>query len=259
MNSLKQRKIKNILLENVLFVIVCLCIFLGVWFITEKSIQNEYVFPSLQKVFKKIGQIITDKNFWKAFGGTMKRVSVAFLVSFFSSLIISVLSYEFVFVKKILSPFISIFRALPTLAIILILLVWTSPNTAPVVVAYFTLFPLLYTAFLTLFEGVDKQLIEMSKVYKVSRFQQITKLYIPNISYGIIRESASAFSFALKIVVSAEIISNTYLSIGGSLQEYKLFLEIPSMFALTLIIVAVGVVVELIGNVISDKVREKVL
>ena len=144
------------------------------------------------------------------------------------------------------------------MAVLLLLLLWTSAKIAPVIIACLVLFPMLYASILSALTGVDKQLLEMSKVYNVPLKVRIFKLYLPYASPYVCREGAAALSFSLKLIVSAEVMSNTFQSLGGEMQTASLYGQIPTLFALVVFSFLIGYALECIGLFLAAKVERRV-
>lgn len=162
------------------------------------------------------------------------------------------------FAGTFLSPLVSVMRSLPTMAVILIILVWTTPVQAPVAVAFLALFPLLYSGIFSALKQVDGKLVEMSKIYRVPIRKQIFGLYLPSAAPYVLREAAAALSFSLKLTVSAEVLANTYQSIGGMMQEAKIYVEVPALFALTALVVIAGFLLEGLGAAAAYAARRRI-
>lgn len=171
----------------------------------------------------------------------------AFIFSFLFASVCAVGAYLLPLFEKILAPVVAILRALPTMAVILIILIFSTPDSAPVVVAFLALFPVLYTGLYGALSAVDHKLVEACKVYRVPLARRIFKLYLPLALPQILRQASSGVSFAIKLVVSAEVIASTFVGVGGMIGLSKAYFEIPKTFALTLLVVAVGLIVELVG------------
>ena len=45
--------------------------------------------------------------------------------------------------------------------------------------------------------------------------------------------------------------ANTFKSIGGLMQDSKVYLDMPRLFALTLLVVLTGLILETLGNLIA--------
>jgi len=58
--------------------------------------------------------------------------------------------------------------------------------------------------------------------------------------------------------VSAEVLANTYKSLGGMMQESRLYLEMPTLFALVVVTFLVGILLETLGAAIATLVERRV-
>ena len=243
---------KKSILQNVAFCFVALAFLLIVWQIACAALQNTYLLPPVWDCVETAFLLMGKSEFWTALFATFFRCFVAFLLSFVFAVIFSVVAYLLPTFSKFFTPIVSFMRSLPTMAILLILLILTTPLQAPIIVAFLTLFPLLYTAVYTSLCDVDEALIQMSKVYQIPLKKQMALLYFPSALPSVTRSASATLSHSLKVVISAEILSYTYQSLGGLMQESSLYVEMPTLFALVLIVFFVGVVIEIIGNAVAN-------
>jgi NitT/TauT family transport system permease protein len=185
-------------------------------------------------------------------------VIFAFGISFVLALIFALIAYMVPWFGRFLSPIVSMLRSLPTLAVLLVLLVWAGAAKAPVIVAFMSLFPMLYAGMSAALSQVDEELLEMSRVYRVPMKEQALSLFLPSMAPYVLREAGAAFSFALKLVVSAEVLANTYKSLGGMMQEARLYLEMPTLIALVILTFLVGLALESLGVLVANFVERRV-
>lgn len=250
---------KKRILTNCIQTLFALLFMLLAWGIAYLSFGNELLVPSLFDCAQEFGKLLVSGAFWRAIANTLLRTLGAFSVSLILAGIMAVISYILPSFGRFFMPIVSALRSLPTLAVLLILLVWWGVGFAPVAVAFLSLFPMLYAGISAALSQVDNELVEMSRAYKVPLKKQITQLYIPSALPYILRESGAAVSFSLKLVVSAEVIANTAKSLGGLLQEAKNYSEIPTLFALVGVSFVIGLILELvcvgIANVVERRVR----
>ena len=219
------------------------------WVIACRIQGNEYVVPSFTDSMKEAAALLADSTFWQAFGNTLLRTAEAFALSFVLAAALSAVAAVSAKFAAFMRPIMAALRTIPTMAIILILLLWTTPLIAPVIVALLVTFPLVYAQFSAAFGGIDKGLVQMAKLYGVPRRERLFKIYIPAVLPNVIAQAGAAFSLTLKIMVSAEVMSRTYMSIGGLMQDARNYLQISQLFALTVITVVAGGVFEwLIGR-----------
>ena len=85
----------------------------------------------------------------------------------------------------------------------------------------------------------------MAKVYNLPLKKRLTKIYLPLVAPGIFLYSGSNLSFAIKIVISAEVMANTLTALGGMMQTANLYLQTSRLAALTIVAVVLGLLIEL--------------
>jgi NitT/TauT family transport system permease protein len=244
--------------KNLWQTIVALAFLLLLWVVAHVAVGNDLLVPSVGDCLKEMGRALTDGGFWHAFLHTLLRVIFAFGISFVLALIFALIAYMVPWFGRFLSPIVSMLRSLPTLAVLLVLLVWAGAAKAPVIVAFMSLFPMLYAGMTAALLQVDEELLEMSRVYHVPLKKRVLNLYLPSMLPYVLREASAAFSFSLKLVVSAEVLANTYKSLGGMMQESRLYLEMPTLFALVALTFLFGLVLEFIGIWTANFVERRV-
>lgn len=235
-------------LYNTLYALGAVILLLVLWVVAHAVLGNELLVPALPATLRAVVALLGKGAFWRAFSASLLRVLVAFCISFVFALAFAVLAYVLPAVARVLAPFISFLRSLPTLCVLLIILLWTDAGVAPVVVAFLSLFPMLYAGLSAGLCAVDKEFLEMSRVYRVPFKRRLAGLYLPSVLPYAVREGTAGLSFALKLVVSAEVLAGTYKSLGFFMQEAKTYLETPTLFALVLITFVTGLLLELAGE-----------
>ena len=236
---------KTRLLKNGIQSLAVFALLIGAWCAAYAAVGNELLVPAFSDCMKELWKLVVTGGFWQGVGNTLLRVAAAFSLSFVLAVVLATVAYIYPRLGKGISAVVAVARTLPTLAIALILLVWWGADDAPVAVAFLSLFPTLYAGTAAALSQVDSGLIEMSRVYKVPLKKRIFCLYLPSAAPYVVREAGSAAAFALKLVVSAEVLVNTYKSLGGMMQESRIYLDIPELFALVCATVLLGLIIEL--------------
>lgn len=220
---------------------------------------NEYVIPSPLSILERFCKTLISISFYKALFSTLLRVVIAFILSFILGAIFGVLAYRYKWFSGVFGVIVGLLRSLPVLAILLIILLFASRSFAPVVVCFLSLFPIIYTAVYTSLKGVPNELKTMCKVYKIPMKKQVFSMYIPQILPKLLLDLGGAFSFGIKLIISAEILSSVYGSVGGMLKEASIYLLTADLFALTLIVSILGVLVEFIAKLLSEKAEKRLI
>ena len=214
------------------------------WIVAYYIVRNEYVLPSFWDAFAEVGRILTDASFWRAFWNTFLRTLWAFLASMALGIVMAVCAHLVKGLRAFFAPIISVVRTVPTMAVILMLLLWTTPNMVPVIVSALVLFPAVYAAALAALDEVGENYGELTRAFRVPLLRRIGKMYLPLAAPVMLKQAGGIFSLGLKVVISGEVLASTYRSLGGMMQDAQMFLNMPRLMALTLLVVLMGFALE---------------
>ena len=174
------KKNKDKIFNLILSVLPFACILL-IWGISANSVGNDKLLPSVKETFRKFFFLFTYSEFYSALLGTLLRSVIAFVCSFAIAFGLALLCMRFNKANVVISPVIAILRALPTIAVVLMLLVWTNSLVAPVIVTMIVVLPTTFTSVKTALLAVDKEQLEMCRLFNVERKKILSKVYIPQI------------------------------------------------------------------------------
>ena len=222
-----------------------------VWIIAYAVVKNDYLVPSFWGTAGEFFSLFGQAFFWEAFAHTLLRTFVAFLMSFVLGFAAAAAGVAFAPFARFLRPIIAVCRTLPTMAVLLLILVWTSPRTAPVVVTVLVLFPVIYSQLTSSISGVGGELAEMARAYRLTTWQKLSKIYVPQIAPVTVRETGSNLSFGIKLTISAEVMAHTYTALGGLMSEAQTYYNLPRLAALTLCAIFAGLIIELVFRLIA--------
>lgn len=232
---------------------IAFCLFFAaIWSIVYVAAGNEYLVPSRSETLLECSSLLSEFSFWQGVLSTLLRAAEAFLFALIFGAVFAFISDMVPVFSRLISPAVSVLRSLPTMAVLLCILVWSTPLRAPVIVAFLSLFPMLYTATRSANAAVSRELRELCAVYRVPLRRQIVCLYLPTVAPYLLRECAAALAFALKLTVSAEIMANAYRSLGWLMQESQIYTDMPRLFALTLFVVLFGWLIESVGLLLAQ-------
>ena len=239
-----------------LYFLIGIIAILLTWTIVSLIVNSKFLIPTPWDTIVEFFTLLTKAEFYSSLGATTLRSLLGFVVAVLVALIFSVLAYRYKALKSVFSPFMTIMRATPTMSFIFLLIVWFNPTISPAFIGFVVVFPILYESFLTAFEGVDKKLIEMSKVFKVDTVNLVKTLYIPQSLPGVLAGVKSGISLNIKIVISAEVIASTAKSIGTQMQ-IAIQNTVAGLFAWTLWAILLAFLFEGIVALVSKLVLPK--
>ena len=241
---------KNTLLNVALPLLTVLSIFI-LWAVASAVIGSEYILPSVTQTLNALLELLKSREFFVALFFTFFRSIFAFCLSFILGFLLARLRSKFALLAKVIEPVIGVIRALPTIAVILLLLFWTNSKIAPIIVTVLVVLPTSYTHMLTAFESIDKTTVEAGAVDGATLKQLFLYIEFPQIAPAFYKAIGSGISLNFKLMVAAEVLAQTARSLGYMLNTSKVYFEISQMMALVLVAVFIGVVIELVFNKIA--------
>ena len=244
---------KKIILKSLIFPLAMLAALILVWIILAKIIDNQFILPDIQATVLEIFALLKSAEFYHAFFSTLLRAFIAFLISFALALLLAYLSWRSALAKRIISPFISVVRALPTLAVALLLVFWANSRVAPVIVSMLVVLPTTFTNLTQAFDGVDNDAVKACEFFSVSKKDIFFKVQLPQIAPALFSSIGAGLSLNLKLMVAAEVLSQTAYSLGFMLKSAQMYFEIAQMFAIVILIVIVALVIEILFSLLSKK------
>ena len=225
---------------NYLFSVLAVVVMWGVWVAAYFAVGNEYVVPSFTETMRELGALFASGTFWESFGGTLWRTVAGWLLAFAFAVLFAAAGVAGKKFRSFFAPFVSVFRTLPTMAITLMLLIWSTPLVAPVIVTFLMLFPVTYAQLMAAYGEIDPQLFEMARVYGVPRREVLCKIAVPGMLPAVFSQAGPNLSLSLKVTISAEVLVSTFRSLGGMMHEAANYLQVAEMFALTILALLVG-------------------
>lgn len=249
----KNRKIiKFIKNKNNMYTVLSITVLIVLWKLAALGIGKEIILPSPEAVFIKIIDIIKQEYFIKIVSNTLFRTFISFILSILTALVLGILSGVFEPVFYLVKPIIDIIRSTPTMAIIILALMWLGGEKAPILIGFIVIFPILYSNVVQGIINVDSKLIEMAECYEISKNRVIREIYIPSINNYVKAGLNSALGLNFKVMIAAEVIGQPEYSMGTSLQMEKINLDMPGVFAWSIILIILAVIFDSIINVLHD-------
>ena len=228
--------------------------FLIIWEGVALYIDNSLLFPRVSEIFLSLKNLVASGDFILILWNTLSRFFISIVFSLILAIIFSVASYRYEVISFLLFPFIIFLRAVPTIAIIIVVLIWSSVERVPIVVGMLILFPILYESILGGIENVDKNLLKMSKVFKVPTKRVVRDIYIPSIYYSISSNIPSYIGLTFKVIIAGEVLSQESLSIGGEIFINKIYLESSNIFAWIIVVIVLNYFLEKGLKTINNRV-----
>lgn len=193
--------------------------------------NKEIILPHPELVLQEFIQLTSSSLFYKIIAGTVFRGLYAFSVAMIIGIAVGIASFVFPKFSIMIHPVMTLIRATPVVAIILLALIWFPSSFVPVFSAILMSFPVISTGIQTGFASIDKQLVEMTQVYHFLQADKIRYLYVPALKPHLIAAMHNTLGLTWKVIIAGEILSQPAFAIGTEMNNARLMLETPEVFA----------------------------
>lgn len=223
-------------LKNKYYLMISIAIILIVWQIVAIIINNSLLLPSFFDILNDLVHIIFSKNFLILVGSSMYRCIQSFIISIVIAILLAILSYYSKFIYNFSYIVLVFIKSVPTMAFIILILIWTSKEFAPIIIGIMISLPIFYDVIINTLINIDKELINMCKIYNIPLLDRIKTIIIPVVFIAIEKVVSSTLSLVFKVVISGEVYSQPQYGIGSIIQLEKINLNTSAIIAWMLII-----------------------
>jgi len=219
-----------------------------VWLVSSISVNNSLILPSITDTFKALFDILKDVSTYKIILFTFLRVLISLVLGVILGIILGLIAALNPWFNSLIKPSILVMRVTPVVSLILVFLIMfgsvKDTSFAPILIALLMIVPIVFEG---VFEGIvnlDKDLVDVGRLDAPNRFSLVIHTYIPLINQEIKTAVIQSIGLGLKVMVMAEYISQSKTSIGRTLLEAKTFLNYDQVFAWTIILILLSVIIE---------------
>ncbi len=228
-----------------LLIWLCVAVFwLLIWAAVSFWQDSELLFPSPLSVLRALGRLCITREFWLSALTSLWRVLAGILISFALGTLLAVLTEKSKIANAILAPLLGVIKATPVASFIILALLWITRTALPIFITALIVIPIVWSNVSEGIRSVDSSLIEVTRVYGFTARERLFKLYVPSVAPFFMASCKSSLGMAWKAGISAEVLSTPQNAIGTELYFSKTYLETPDLFAWTLVVIILSVIIE---------------
>lgn len=228
-----------------------------VWQAAAACVSKEVLLPSPISTAKTFITLAGDAAFWLSALYSITRIMVGFLLGCMTGAFLSLVCHAVSPIRALLSPLMTVVKSTPVASFIVLALVWIGRGTVPTFISFLMVLPIVFDAVSTGISSADRELIEVADVFEFSRRKRIELIYLPCAARYFISASSTALGLAWKAGIAAEVLATPKMSIGTSLYEAKIYLESPSLFAWTALVIILSLIFEKLFKKASNTFMKK--
>ena len=196
--------------------------------------------PAPLQTLAALGELVTQKSFYVSCAKTLLRVVTGWFFGLASGIILGILTFLSKALNALFSPVLHIVKATPVASFIIAALVLMSAQKVPAFTGFLITLPVVWA-------NISEGLSAPDKKHTV-RF-----IYIPALKPYFAAAATTAMGLSWKACVAAEVICTPSGSIGQGIYNAKVYLETPSLFAWTGVVIILSIILEKIIKAVISK------
>ena len=231
-------------LRTALYALIAIAFWIGAWELLAVTLDLGFVFPRFfDTLIAFLGLLITGK-FWATVGLSLLRIFIGFLIGAALGIALAPLTHRYAIANAIISPAMTVIKSTPVASFILVLWCIIGKGFVPSAIGVLMVMPIVWQNLTDGYRSIDYELDELCTVYRVSAAKRLRLLIFPSLIKFLIPALITSSALAWKSGIAAEIIVYAKNSIGKEITDAKNFFESEQMFAWTMAVVLLSIVIE---------------
>lgn len=245
------------ILRKIVKVCVPIAVYILFWQLLSMLVGSRLLLlPSPLDTLRSMKEIIVSGTGWRSIGMTVLRILCGYFSGCGIGVLFAVLTAHFRIFDWLLKPLRSLIKTTPITSFALILLVSVVSGMVPILVAMIVVVPMIWQTTEEAIKNRSVELSEMAQVY-LNPWQKLRYVTFPQVLPHFSASASTALGFAWKAVITAEILALPKLGIGRQMQFHKIHVEIPELFAWTLLVIILSVILEFTFKLLLKKAGQR--
>ena len=234
-------KMKTSPAVRLLFAIV---FWLSLWQIAAAQLAKPLLLPSPFQVLSRLFELMLSGDFWLFTALSLLRIAAGTAAAIVLGILLAVLCCRFSLADALFSPLLTAVKATPVASFVILVLVWADRNYVPVLISALMVLPVIWANVYAGIKGTDSQLLELAKVYRLPPLRVLRRIYIPSVLPHFRAACRAALGLGWKAGIAAEVLTVPKASMGRMIYESKLYLQTTDLFAWTLAVIMLSLLIE---------------
>ena len=198
-----------------------------------------YVLPSPGAVIAGLGAIVRSGEIWTHTGASLYRIAVGFGAALAVAVLLGLGAFLWAPVRTVTRDLVTVLNSTSVFVWIVISLIWFGlTDLAPIFTTFMITLPVVAANVLEGVGSVDRRLLEMGQVYRLSGGEKFQAIVIPSTVPHLVAGMKVGFGLALKVSVVAEIFGVTR-GIGYVMNYSRETLATQMVFAWAIVMITV--------------------
>jgi NitT/TauT family transport system permease protein len=216
---------------------------LVVWELAARR-YGAYVLPSPGSVVAGLAAIAESGELWTHTAASLYRIAVGFGGALGLAVLMGLAAFVSGAARTVVRDVVTVLNSTSVFVWIVVSLIWFGlTDLAPIFTTFMITLPVVAANVVEGVESVDRRLLEMGQVYRLSGWQQFRSIVIPSTVPHLVAGMKVGFGLALKVSVVAEIFGVTS-GIGYIMNYSREILATRMVFAWAIVMIAIMLVTD---------------
>ena len=224
--------------------LLALLFWVAAWQGLALIIGKPLLLPAPGEVLLRLFQLAVTGEFWLFTGLSLLRILLGVGAAIVLGLVLAIFCCRSRLVDALVSPPLVVIKSTPVASFVILVLIWIDRDWVPVLIAAMMVLPIVWANVCAGIRGTDRQLLELASVYHLPRSRVLRRIYIPSVMPHFRAACHTALGFGWKSGIAAEVLTMPRSSIGRLIYESKLYLQTSDLFAWTLVVILLSLLLE---------------
>jgi len=215
-----------------------------VWQMLTSKVDNFLLLPAPAQVLSRLLELMGTAAFWKITAVSIGRILLGTVLALILGVLLAVLTSISSGADALVAPLMTAVQATPVASFAILVLIWLDRDLVPVLICGMMVLPVVWSNVCAGIRSVDRQLLEMARVYRLPGGRVLRRIWIPAVAPYFRAACSSALGLGWKAGVAAEVLTVPKDSIGRMISDSKLYLLTEDLFAWTLMVVILSLLLQ---------------
>ncbi len=217
---------------------------LMIWQIASMLVDNAILLVGPVETFRILLELMGSVELWRSIGFSAVRILGGLLAGTVLGVLFAYGCCRSRFLDALFTPVLKGLRTIPVASFVILLLIWAGNQMLAFWISLLVVLPIL---FLNLTEGLkslDLKMSEMAVCFHMPFLKRMRYVYLPQLMPSFLGAFKLALGMCWKSGVAAEVIGQPLHSIGNGMYRAKISLDTGRLFAWTIVLIVVSVLIE---------------
>ncbi|MCQ2429651.1 MAG: ABC transporter permease subunit [Clostridia bacterium] len=244
-------------LKKPLLYAAAVAVWVLVWYLAARRIGEELLLPRPGAVVRRLAELTVTAGFRRVVLTSLGRIAAGMVIGVTTGCLLALLTHFVPPLYTLFHPVITVIRSTPVASFIILIYLWIGRDLLPGFVSVLLVLPVVWANLHEALGAVDPDLLEMARLFRLPLRKRITRVYLPSVMPSFMAACRTSVGLSWKAGIAAEVLVVPALSIGRHLADAKLYMETVDLFAWTLAVVLLSLLLELTITLLFSRFEKR--